>query len=249
VGTFEHLSPSVEEYVCEKLGLQPAPVSTQVIQRDRHAEYLTTLAIIGAFLEKIAVEVRHLQRTEVLEAEEYFSPGQKGSSAMPHKRNPIVSERICGLARLLRGNAMAAIENNALWHERDISHSSVERVICPDSTITIDYMLHLATGLVDRLVVYPENMQRNLQLTSGLPYSQSVMLALVRKGITREDAYRMVQRNAMRTWETRLPLRQTLAEDDELMVQISGDELDAIFDPNRMLKNVDTIFHRCGLSE
>jgi adenylosuccinate lyase len=249
VGTFEHLSPSVEEYVCEKLGLQPAPVSTQVIQRDRHAEYLTTLAIIGAFLEKIAVEVRHLQRTEVLEAEEYFSPGQKGSSAMPHKRNPIVSERICGLARLLRGNAMAAIENNALWHERDISHSSVERVICPDSTITIDYMLHLATGLVDRLVVYPENMQRNLELTSGLPYSQSVMLALVRKGITREDAYRMVQRNAMRTWETRLPLRLTLAEDDELMAQISGDELDAIFDPNRMLKNVDTIFHRCGLSE
>jgi adenylosuccinate lyase len=144
---------------------------------------------------------------------------------------------------------MAAIENNALWHERDISHSSVERVICPDSTITIDYMLHLATGLVDRLVVYPENMQRNLELTSGLPYSQSVMLALVRKGITREDAYRMVQRNAMRTWETRLPLRQTLAEDDELMAQISGDELDAIFDPNRMLKNVDTIFHRCGLSE
>jgi adenylosuccinate lyase len=249
VGTFEHLSPAVEEYVCEKLGLQPAPVSTQVIQRDRHAEYLTTLAIIGAFLEKIAVEVRHLQRTEVLEAEEYFSPGQKGSSAMPHKRNPIVSERICGLARLLRGNAMAAIENNALWHERDISHSSVERVICPDSTITIDYMLHLATGLVDRLVVYPENMQRNLELTSGLPYSQSVMLALVRKGITREDAYRMVQRNAMRTWEKRLPLRLTLAEDDELMAQISGDELDAIFDPNRMLKNVDTIFHRCGLSE
>lgn len=249
VGTFEHLSPAVEEYVCEKLGLQPAPVSTQVIQRDRHAEYLTTLAIIGAFLEKIAVEVRHLQRTEVLEAEEYFSPGQKGSSAMPHKRNPIVSERICGLARLLRGNAMAAIENNALWHERDISHSSVERVICPDSTITIDYMLHLATGLVDRLVVYPDNMQRNLELTSGLPYSQSVMLALVRKGITREDAYRMVQRNAMRTWETRLPLRQTLAEDDELMAQMSADELDAIFDPNRMLKNVDTIFHRCGLSE
>ncbi|MBU3678337.1 MAG: adenylosuccinate lyase [Candidatus Kapabacteria bacterium] len=249
VGTFEHLSPAVEEYVCEKLGLQPAPVSTQVIQRDRHAEYMSTLAIIGAFLEKIAIEVRHLQRTEVLEAEEYFSPGQKGSSAMPHKRNPIVSERICGLARLLRGNAMAAIENNALWHERDISHSSVERVICPDSTITLDYMLHLATGLVDRLVVYPENMKRNLELTSGLPYSQSVMLALVRKDITREDAYRMVQRNAMRTWETRLPLRQTLSEDADLMSHISSEELDAIFDPNRMLKNVDVIFERCGLSQ
>lgn len=248
VGTFEHLSPSVEEYVCEKLGLKPAPVSTQVIQRDRHAEYLTTLAIVGAFLEKIATEVRHLQRTEVLEAEEYFSPGQKGSSAMPHKRNPIVSERICGLARLLRGNAMAAIENNALWHERDISHSSVERVICPDSTITLDYMLHLATDLIDRLVVYPDNMMRNLELTSGLPYSQSVMLALVRAGMTREDAYRMVQRNAMRTWQTRLPLRQTLAEDAELMGHITDQELDGIFDPQRMLKNVDTIFRRCGLS-
>lgn len=248
VGTFEHLSPSVEEYVCEKLGLKPAPVSTQVIQRDRHAEYLTTLAIVGAFLEKIATEVRHLQRTEVLEAEEYFSPGQKGSSAMPHKRNPIVSERICGLARLLRGNAMAAIENNALWHERDISHSSVERVICPDSTITLDYMLHLATDLIDRLVVYPDNMMRNLELTSGLPYSQSVMLALVRTGMTREDAYRMVQRNAMRTWQTRLPLRQTLAEDAELMGHITDQDLDGIFDPQRMLKNVDTIFRRCGLS-
>ncbi|MFN6112866.1 MAG: adenylosuccinate lyase [Bacteroidota bacterium] len=248
VGTFEHLSPAVEEYVCEKLGLKPAPVSTQVIQRDRHAEYLTTLAIVGAFLEKIATEVRHLQRTEVLEAEEYFSPGQKGSSAMPHKRNPIVSERICGLARLLRGNAMAAIENNALWHERDISHSSVERVICPDSTITLDYMLHLATDLIDRLVVYPDNMMRNLELTSGLPYSQSVMLALVRTGMTREDAYRMVQRNAMRTWQTRLPLRQTLAEDAELMGHITDQDLDGIFDPQRMLKNVDTIFRRCGLS-
>lgn len=248
VGTFEHLSPAVEEYVCEKLGLKPAPVSTQVIQRDRHAEYLTTLAIVGAFLEKIATEVRHLQRTEVLEAEEYFSPGQKGSSAMPHKRNPIVSERICGLARLLRGNAMAAIENNALWHERDISHSSVERVICPDSTITLDYMLQLATDLIDRLVVYPDNMMRNLELTSGLPYSQSVMLALVRAGMTREDAYRMVQRNAMRTWQTRLPLRQTLAEDAELMGHITDQDLDGIFDPQRMLKNVDTIFRRCGLS-
>jgi adenylosuccinate lyase len=247
VGTFEHLSPEVEVYVCERLGLRPAPVSTQVIQRDRHAEYLTTLALIGAFLEKIATEVRHLQRTEVREAEEYFSPGQKGSSAMPHKRNPILSERICGMARILRGNAMAAIENNALWHERDISHSSVERVICPDSTIALDYMLHLATGLIDRLLVYPDAMQRNLEITHGLPFSQSVMLALVKKGITREDAYRMVQRNAMNTWETKTPLRQTLGTDAEITALLSNDELDAIFDGARMLKNVDTIFSRCGL--
>lgn len=248
VGTFEHLSPAVEEYVCEKLGLMPAPVSTQVIQRDRHAEFLTTLAIIGAFLEKIATEVRHLQRTEVREAEEFFSKGQKGSSAMPHKRNPILSERLCGLARLLRGNAMAAIENNALWHERDISHSSVERVICPDSTITLDYMLHLATGLIDNLLVYPETMKKNLELTHGLPFSQSVLLALVRKGVTREDAYKMVQRNAMTTWETKTPLRETLGTDNEIMSKISVEELDAIFDDSRMLKNVDAIFARCGLA-
>ena len=247
VGTFEHLSPQVEEYVCEKLGLRPAPVSTQVIQRDRHAEYLTTLSLIGAFLEKIGVEIRHLQRTEVREAEEYFSAGQKGSSAMPHKRNPIISERLTGLARLLRGNAMAAIENNALWHERDISHSSVERVICPDSTITLDYMLHLATGLIDRLLVYPENMQRNLELTHGLPFSQTVLLALVRKGITREDAYRLVQRNAMRTWETKIPLKTTLSEDTEIMGIISSSELDEIFTDKAMRANVDTIFARCGL--
>jgi adenylosuccinate lyase len=168
---------------------------------------------------------------------------------MPHKRNPILSERICGLARLLRTNALAAIENNALWHERDISHSSVERVICPDSTITIDYMLHLATGLIDKLIVYPENMQRNLELTHGLPFSQSVMLALVRKDVTREDAYKMVQRNAMKTWQTRIPLRETLREDAEICALMNSDEFDAIFDPQRMLKNVDTIFQRCGLSE
>jgi adenylosuccinate lyase len=248
VGTFEHLSPFVEEFVCEKLGLRPAPVSTQVIQRDRHAEFLATLALIGAFLEKIGTEVRHLQRTEVLEAEEYFSPGQKGSSAMPHKRNPIVSERLCGLARLLRGNAMAALENNALWHERDISHSSVERVICPDSTIALDYMLHLATGLVDKLLVYPEAMKKNLELTHGLPFSQTVLLALVRKGITREDAYKMVQRNAMTTWQTKVPLRDTLASDAEIMEQLTAAELDALFDGSTMGKNVDYIFNRCGLS-
>lgn len=247
VGTFEHLSPEVEAYVCRKLGLNPAPVSTQVIQRDRHAEFLSTLAIVGAFLEKIGVEIRHLQRTEVREAEEYFSAGQKGSSAMPHKRNPIISERLCGLARLLRGNAMAAIENNALWHERDISHSSVERVICPDSTIALDYMLHLACGLIDKLVVYPEAMLRNLRLTHGLPYSQTVLLALVKREVSREDAYRIVQRNAMKTWDTGTPLRETLAEDPEITERLTSQELDDIFGSVSMLRNVDTIFARCGL--
>ncbi|NQW30389.1 MAG: adenylosuccinate lyase [Ignavibacteria bacterium] len=247
VGTFEHLSPHVEEMVCAKLDLKPAPVSTQVIQRDRHAEYLTTLAIIGSFLEKIGTEVRHLQRTEVLEAEEYFSVGQKGSSAMPHKRNPIVSERLCGLARLLRGNAMTAIENNALWHERDISHSSVERVICPDSTITLHYMLHLAKGLIDKLVVYPENMKRNLAITHGLPFSQSVLLALVKKGMSREESYKLVQRSAMQTWETKTPLLETLHADGEVLNVLSTAELESIFDDQKMLKNVDAIFARCGL--
>lgn len=247
VGTFEHLSPDVEAYVCQKLGLKPAPVSTQVIQRDRHAEYLSTLAIIGSFLEKIGVEIRHLQRTEVREAEEYFSAGQKGSSAMPHKRNPIISERLCGLARLLRGNAMAAIENNALWHERDISHSSVERVICPDSTIALDYMLHLACGLIDNLVVYPETMLRNLQLTNGLPYSQTVLLALVKKGLSREDAYRIVQRNAMKTWDSGVALRTTLGQDSEVISRLSEADLDEIFSGVAMLRNVDVIFSRCGL--
>ncbi|MBS1560410.1 MAG: adenylosuccinate lyase [Bacteroidetes bacterium] len=247
VGTFEHLSPDVEEYVCEKLGLKPAPVSTQVMQRDRHAEYLTTLAVIGSSLEKIAIEIRHLQRTEVREAEEYFSPGQKGSSAMPHKRNPIISERLCGLARLLRGNAMTAIENNALWHERDISHSSVERVICPDSTITLHYMLYLAVGMMEKLLVYPENMKKNFEITHGLPFSQTVMLELVRKGMTREDAYALVQRNAMKTWETKTPLRTMLATDADVTARLSDDELDALFDGSRMGKNVDVIFKRCGL--
>ncbi len=248
VGTFEHLSPEVEEYVCDKLGLKPAPVSTQVIQRDRHSEFMATLAIIGSFLEKIGTEIRHLQRTEVREAEEFFSKGQKGSSAMPHKRNPIISERLSGMARLLRGNAMAAMENNALWHERDISHSSVERVICPDSTIALDYMLSLATKLMDNLVVYPETMLKNLQITHGLPFSQSVLLALVRSGVTREDAYTLVQRNAMKTWDTSTPLRETLEADPEITAVLSKDDLDDVFDDSRMLKNVDTIFKRVGLS-
>lgn len=247
VGTFEHLSPEVESYVCSKLGLRPAPVSTQVIQRDRHAEFLSTLAIIGSFLEKIGTEVRHLQRTEVREAEEYFSAGQKGSSAMPHKRNPIVSERLCGLARLLRGNAMAAMENNALWHERDISHSSVERVICPDSTITLDYMLALSIKLIDTLVVYPETMKANMDRTHGLPFSQSVLLALVRAGVSREDAYVLVQRNAMKTWETGTPLHTLLTSDPDVTHHVSVEQLDEIFDEGRMLKNVDVIFERVGL--
>lgn len=247
VGTFEHLSPDVEAYVCSKLGLRPAPVSTQVIQRDRHAEFLSTLAIIGSFLEKIGTEVRHLQRTEVREAEEYFSAGQKGSSAMPHKRNPIVSERLCGLARLLRGNAMAAMENNALWHERDISHSSVERVICPDSTITLDYMLALSIKLIDTLLVYPETMKANMDRTHGLPFSQSVLLALVRAGVSREDAYVLVQRNAMQTWETGTPLQTLLTADAEVTAHVSAEQLADIFDEARMLKNVDVIFERVGL--
>jgi adenylosuccinate lyase len=201
VGTFEHLSPSVEQYVCDKLGLKPAPVTTQVIQRDRHAEFLSVIALIGSSLEKIAVEIRHLQRTEVLEAEEYFSKGQKGSSAMPHKRNPIISERITGLARLLRSNAMAAYENNALWHERDISHSSVERVIVPDSCITLDYMLDLGIKLVRDLIIYPDNMLNNLNITRGLVYSQTILLRLVDKGVSREDAYKIVQTAAMKVWD------------------------------------------------
>jgi adenylosuccinate lyase len=252
VGTYEHISPKVEEYVSAKLGLTPAPVSTQVIQRDRHAEYLTTLAIIGASLEKIATEIRHLQKTEVLEAEEFFSQGQKGSSAMPHKRNPIVSERICGLARLLRGNAQAALENVALWHERDISHSSVERVICPDSTIALDYMLHLVTNLLDKLLVYPETMQRNLELTCGLSFSQTILLELAQRGVSRENAYVMVQRNAMKTWEAsrtlhRKPLLDFLKEDTEVMQHFTSQELDDICDVRKSLKNVDAIFARCGV--
>lgn len=247
VGTFEHISPKVEEYVCEKLGLKPAPVSTQVLQRDRHAEYMTTLAVVGTMLEKIATEIRHLQRTEVLEAEEYFSQGQKGSSAMPHKRNPIISERLCGLARLLRGNALAAMENVALWHERDISHSSVERVICPDSTIALDYMLHLAIRLLDNLIVYPENMQHNMDITCGLYYSQTVLLELVNRGISREEAYALVQRNAMQTWRDRTPFIDHLKADEDITRLIPAPELEALCDVKKSIRNVDYIFERCGL--
>ncbi|MBU2494653.1 MAG: adenylosuccinate lyase [Bacteroidetes bacterium] len=245
VGTFEHLSPKVEEYVCAKMGLKPAPVSTQVIQRDRHAEFINTLAILGASLEKIAVEIRHLQRTEVLEAEEYFSKGQKGSSAMPHKRNPIVSERVTGLARLLRGNATAALENVALWHERDISHSSVERIIVPDSCIIMDYMLSLMTKLVDNLLIYPENSLKNLNLTRGLIFSQTVLLMLVNKGASREDAYRMVQTPAMDVWaDENKNLKDELHKSEEVKKLLSKEEIEEIFDPKKMLKNVDYIFAR-----
>jgi adenylosuccinate lyase len=245
VGTFEHLSPVVEEYVCKKMGLKPAPVTTQVIQRDRHAEFISTLAIIGSGLEKIAVEIRHLQRTEVLEAEEYFSKGQKGSSAMPHKRNPIVSERVTGLARILRSNAVAAIENNALWHERDISHSSVERIIVPDSCIALDYMLDLTVKLVKNLIIYPENMLKNLHLTRGLVYSQTILLKLIDKGASREDAYKIVQTAAMKVWEdVGKNLQNELESSSDVGRFLSKEEIADIFRSKKMLQNVDYIFSR-----
>ncbi|KAB2922491.1 MAG: adenylosuccinate lyase [Bacteroidetes bacterium] len=247
VGTFAHLSPSVEEHVCRRLGLTPAPVSTQVIQRDRHAEYLTTLAVIGSSLDKFATEVRHLQRTEVLEAEEYFSPGQKGSSAMPHKRNPITCEQISGLARVLRGNAQAALENVALWHERDISHSSVERIIVPDSCIVLDHMLTKFTGIIDRLLVYPETMRKNLEITHGLLYSQPVLLALTKKGMKREEAYRIVQKHAMAVWQNKLSFKEVLRTDAAVTAVLSDRDLDDAFDPARSLAHVDHIFTRVGL--
>ncbi|MCB9211386.1 MAG: adenylosuccinate lyase [Ignavibacteriales bacterium] len=245
VGTFDHLSPKVEEYVCAKMNLKPASVSTQVIQRDRHAEFLSTLAIIGASLEKIAVEIRHLQRTEVLEAEEFFSKGQKGSSAMPHKRNPIVSERVTGLARLLRANAMAALENVALWHERDISHSSVERVIVPDSCITLNYMFSLMNKLIENLLVYPENAIDNLNKTRGLVFSQKILLKLVEKGATREDAYKMVQTPAMKVWQDKNSnLESELLKSEEVKKYLSDSEISETFNTKEMVKNVDYIFAR-----
>jgi adenylosuccinate lyase len=247
VGTFEHISPAVEKHVCKELGLTPAPISTQVIQRDRHANYLTTIAIIGSMLEKIAIEIRHLQRTEVLEAEEFFSKGQKGSSAMPHKRNPIASENITGQARLLRANAMAAMENNALWHERDISHSSVERIIFPDSTISLDYILNRMTNLLDNLLVYPENMKKNMEITLGLYSSQKVLLELAKKGLKRQQAYELVQKSAMRTWKEKIPFQKTLIENDELMTHITKEEIEKLFSFDEIFENVEFIFERLGL--
>ncbi len=244
VGTFSCIDPAVEEYVCKKLGLKPAPVSTQVIQRDRHAEFFTTLAIIASSIEKFATEIRHLQRTEVLEVEEFFSGGQKGSSAMPHKRNPVISEQMSGLARVVRANSLAAMENVPLWHERDISHSSVERVIGPDSTILVHYMLRKMTGLVQKMIVYPKNMKKNLELTGGLCYSQTVLLALVRKGLTREEAYQLVQRNAMRAWEGKGSFLSLLKRDSKIKKHLSGKELGQVFNLKTQLKNVDKIFKR-----
>jgi adenylosuccinate lyase len=244
VGTFSFVDPFVEEYVCSKLGLHAAPVSSQIIQRDRHAEFFTTLAIIASSLDKFAQEIRLLQRTEVREAEEYFSPGQKGSSAMPHKRNPILSENLSGLARLVRSYAVASLENIALWHERDISHSSVERVIGPDATIALDFMLFRFTNMMDKLVIYPERMIQNMNMTHGVIFSQMVLLSLIEKGTTREDAYAIVQNNAMKSWQEGLEFRDLLEKDATVTKYLPKKELAAIFNVNNFLKNLDFIFNR-----
>ncbi|MBN2169953.1 MAG: adenylosuccinate lyase [Candidatus Krumholzibacteriota bacterium] len=244
VGTFAHLDPYVEEHVCRELGLAPAAVSTQILQRDRHAEYMATLAVIASSLDKIATELRSLQRTDILEVEEPFGKGQKGSSAMPHKRNPITGERVSGLARILRGNALAAMENVALWHERDISHSSVERVIVPDSTILLDYMLDRLTWVIDGLQVYPENMMRNLEATRGLIYSQSLMLALVDKDLSREEAYKLVQEAAMSVWNADRQFLAAALDSAALREHLTEAEIRACFDLKRHLRNVDRIFRR-----
>lgn len=244
VGTFANVSPEIEARACRKLGLKPAEVSTQIIQRDRHAQYFTTLAILAGTLEKVSVEIRHLQRTEVLEAEEPFGKGQKGSSAMPHKKNPIGSENISGLARLVRSNSLAAMENMALWHERDISHSSVERVIGPDSTILVDFMLHRLTGILRNLVVHPDRMKENLERTKGLIFSQQVLIRLAEKGIERQKAYVMVQRNAMKVWESGQAFKDLLAQDEEIKKYLGREELDELFDLKYHLKHVDDIFQR-----
>jgi adenylosuccinate lyase len=253
VGTHAHLSPAIEASVCRKLGLRPAPLATQVVQRDLHAEFMTTLALVAASIERWSTEFRHLQRTEVLETEEYFARGQKGSSAMPHKRNPITFERLTGLARVIRGNALAALENVALWHERDISHSSVERVIFPDSCTLLDYMLTRLTGLMDGLIVYPENMARNLELTLGMWHSQTVLLALIRKGLTREAAYDLVQRTAMNTWKAKhegragADFKTQLSSDPEIARHLPASELDRLCSLDFHLRQVDARFRQLGL--
>ncbi|HQL91261.1 MAG TPA: adenylosuccinate lyase [Syntrophales bacterium] len=244
VGTFAFVDPAVEEYVCRKLGLTPEPVATQIVQRDRHAEFFATLALIASSLEKFSVEIRHLQRTEVREAEEYFSPGQKGSSAMPHKRNPVLSENLSGLARLMRGYALAAMENIALWHERDISHSSVERVIAPDATILLDFMLKRFSGLVENLVVYPGRMMENLRLTRGVIFSQQILLKLIEKKMTREEAYAVVQENAMRAWQEGLEFKDLLTADERVRSVVDGKEIEAVFRLENFLEHVDYIFDR-----
>ena len=246
VGTFANIDPEVEEYVAEKLGLSPEPISTQVIPRDRHAMYFSVLAVIASSMERLAVEIRHLQRTEVLEAEEYFSPGQKGSSAMPHKRNPVLTENLTGQARIIRAYAMPALENVALWHERDISHSSVERYIGPDATIALDFALARLTGVVDKLLIYPERMQKNLDRMGGLVHSQRVLLALTQAGVSREDAYRLVQRNAMKVWESdgQLSLLDLLKADPEVSAALSDGQLEDKFDLDYHFKQVDRVFQR-----
>jgi len=246
IGTFANVPPEIEQHIAEELGLSVEPVSTQVIPRDRHAMFFATLGVIASSIERLATEVRHLQRTEVLEAEEYFSPGQKGSSAMPHKRNPVLTENLTGLARMVRGYVTPALENVALWHERDISHSSVERYIGPDATITLDFALARLTGVIDKLVIYPERMQKNLDRMGGLVHSQRVMLALTQAGLSREDAYALVQRNAMRVWESdgELSLLELLKADADVTQRLSNDQLEELFDLGYHLKHVDTIFSR-----
>jgi adenylosuccinate lyase len=248
VGAFAHLDPSVEEAVCGRLGIKAAPVSTQVIQRDNYAEYLNTLAVTASSLEKFALNVRHWQRTEVREAQERFTKGQKGSSAMPHKRNPIISERICGMARIVRANSLVGLENIALWHERDISHSSAERVVLPDSSIALDYMLQKAIGLIDGLVVYPERMMENLRLMRGLIFSGQLLLALTNKDVSRETAYEWVQRNAMRVWDEDRAFHELVKADPDITSRLSIEEIDRTFSLDHYLRNVDQIFKRLGIT-
>lgn len=247
VGTYEHISPEVEKYVCKKLGLKTTNISTQILQRDRHAEYMSTLAIIASSIEKFTTEIRHLQKTETLELEEFFSSGQKGSSAMPHKKNPIVSERLSGMARVMRGNAVAAFENIALWHERDISHSSVERIIIPDSTILMDYALNEFLKLVNNIVVNRDNINKNLELTAGLVFSQTVLLKLIEKKMKREQAYKIVQAVAMKCWKEKISFLKLLKEDKEVMKYLTENELKEIFNYDKSRKNVDFIFKRVGI--
>ena len=247
VGTYSNIDPRIEELTCKKLGLTPVRLATQVIQRDRHAEFVTTLAIIAGTMEKIATEIRNLQRTDIREAEEFFKAGQKGSSAMPHKRNPINCERVSGMARLVRGNAVAALEDMTLWHERDISHSSVERVILPDATINVDYCLHKLTNIVDKLLVYPDAMLHNMNRTGGLIYSQRILTALVNKGVLRQTAYVWVQRNAMKRWLDNEDFRTNIEKDADIAAHLTQDEIAACFDHTYFLRHVDSIFARFGL--
>lgn len=249
VGTYANINPFVEQYVCEHLGLEPSPISTQTLQRDRHADYVGTLSLIASSIEKFGVEIRGLQKSETREVEEFFAKGQKGSSAMPHKRNPIGSENMAGIARVVRGHMMTAYENIALWHERDISHSSAERLILPDTTIAVNYMLHRFAGIVEKLTVFPENMKKNMEKTYGLIYSQRVMLTLIDKGMTREKAYDLVQPKAMEAWETATPFRQLIESQEQITAHLTAEDIDDCFDYRHHLQHVDMIFSRLGLEE